>query len=152
MPSTKVFAAVLAALAMPMVNAGPCKPVKPVTTTGSTDAIITTTGLTTGGTEAATGTTEIVATTTADAACTHFTPRVPQPADCGKKGYVTSEGKNIGLPSIAETYADCGNKCGMTVGCKSFSHISTTCNLFTVPVSELGFVANLCYWICYFWC
>ncbi|KAG5655465.1 hypothetical protein KAF25_000714 [Fusarium avenaceum] len=143
MPSTKVFAAVLAALAMPMVNAGPCKPVKPVTTSGSTDAIITTTGLTTGGTEAATGTTEIVATTTAAAACTHFTPLVPQPADCGKKGYpTTSEGKTIGQPVTAETSAECGNKCGMTVGCKSFSHIATTCNLFTVPVSELGFVAS----------
>jgi hypothetical protein len=144
MPSTKVFAAVLAALAMPMVNAGPCKPVKPVTTSGSTDAIITTTGLTTGGTEAATGTTEIVATTTADAACTHFTPLVPQPADCGKKVFVSldGQGKTIGLPSTAETYADCGNKCGMTVGCKSFSHIATTCNLFTVPVSELGVVVS----------
>ncbi|KIL85785.1 hypothetical protein FAVG1_10754 [Fusarium avenaceum] len=143
MPSTKVFAAVLAALAMPMVNAGPCKPVKPVTTSGSTDAIITTTGLTTGGTEAATGTTEIVTTTTAAAACTHFTPLVPQPADCGKKGYpTTSEGKTIGQPVTAETSAECGNKCGMTVGCKSFSHIATTCNLFTVPVSELGFVAS----------
>ncbi|WZH45218.1 uncharacterized protein QYS62_006260 [Fusarium acuminatum] len=143
MPSTKVFAAVLAALAMPMVNAGPCKPVKPVTTSGSTDAIITTTGLTTGGTEAATGTTEIVATTTAAAACTHFTPLVPQPADCGKKGFASNdEGKTIGLPIIAETSADCGNKCGMTVGCKSFSHIATTCSLFKVPVSELGFVES----------
>ncbi|KAM0244127.1 hypothetical protein ACHAP5_006610 [Fusarium lateritium] len=143
MPSTKVFAAVLAALAMPMVNAGPCKPVQPVTTSGSTDAIITTTGLTTGGTEAATGTTEIVATTTADAACTHFTPLVPQPADCGRKGYAaTGEGKMIGLPITADNSADCGNKCGMTVGCKSFSHISTTCSLFNSPVSELGFTPS----------
>ncbi|KAM0329068.1 hypothetical protein ACHAPQ_006856 [Fusarium lateritium] len=143
MPSTKVFAAVLAALAMPMVNAGPCKPVQPVTTSGSTDAIITTTGLTTGGTEAATGTTEIVATTTADAACTHFTPLVLQPADCGRKGYAANgEGKMIGLPITAENSADCGNKCGMTVGCKSFSHISTTCSLFNAPVSELGFTPS----------
>ncbi|KAM0218520.1 hypothetical protein ACHAQD_006903 [Fusarium lateritium] len=143
MPSTKVFAAVLAALAMPMVNAGPCKPVQPVTTSGSTDAIITTTGLTTGGTEAATGTTEIVATTTADAACTHFTPLVLQPADCGRKGYAANgEGKMIGLPVTAENSADCGNKCGMTVGCKSFSHISTTCSLFNAPVSELGFTPS----------
>jgi hypothetical protein len=30
----------------------------------------------------------------------------------------------------------------MTVGCKSFSHIATTCSLFKVPVSELGFVES----------
>ncbi|KAF5665172.1 hypothetical protein FHETE_6788 [Fusarium heterosporum] len=145
MPSTKVFAAVLAALAMPMVNAGPCKP-QPVTTS-STDAVITTTatGITTGGTEAATTTTEAAATTTSGAAsCAYYTPLSNQPADCGKQGRIyNDEGKNIGSSSTVSDSAECGNKCGMTVGCKSFSvNGQGLCKLYNVPFAELGLNFN----------
>ncbi|KAF4991236.1 hypothetical protein FGRMN_7951, partial [Fusarium graminum] len=144
MPSTKVFAAVLAALAMPMVNAGPCKP-QPVTTS-STEAVITTTatGITTGGTEAATTTTGAAATTTSDAACAYYTPLSNQPADCGKKGHIyNDEGKNIGSPSTVTNSAECAKKCGMTVGCKSFSTTAAgQCKLYNLPFSELGINSN----------
>ncbi|KAF4966500.1 hypothetical protein FSARC_5841 [Fusarium sarcochroum] len=159
MPSTKVFAAVLAALAVPMVNAGPCKP-KPVTTSGSTEAILTTTTgtetvpttsgstdlLTTSGTETGTATTETAATTTSGAACTYYTPYTEiVPADCGIKGHAPNCGdKIIGTPIIVKDSAKCGNKCGMTIGCKSFSfnEVSKSCTLYNVLRSGLPFTES----------
>ncbi|PCD37319.1 hypothetical protein AU210_005820 [Fusarium oxysporum f. sp. radicis-cucumerinum] len=95
MPSSKVFAAILAALAM--ADASPCKP-KPVTTSGSTAAV---TGV------------------------------APSCAD-----------KVIGSPITVTDYAQCGNTCGMTVGCKSFSIKGSSCTLYKAPVSSLGYVFN----------
>ncbi|KAM5368843.1 hypothetical protein ACJA88_010783 [Fusarium oxysporum] len=85
MPSSKVFAAILAALAM--ADASPCKP-KP-------------TGV------------------------------APSCAD-----------KVIGSPITVTDYAQCGNTCGMTVGCKSFSIKGSSCTLYKAPVSSLGYVFN----------
>ncbi|KAF5025842.1 hypothetical protein F66182_2064 [Fusarium sp. NRRL 66182] len=144
MPSHKVFAAVLAALAV--VDASPCKP-KPATTSGSTEAILTTTGTETAGT----ATTETVATTTSAAACSHYTPYTEiVPADCGKKGVAPScADKIIGDRLVVKDYADCGNKCGKTIGCKSFSFDSASCDaqqasctLYKALVGELGFYEN----------
>ncbi|KAJ4109327.1 hypothetical protein BFJ63_vAg7200 [Fusarium oxysporum f. sp. narcissi] len=139
MPSSKVFAAILAALAM--ADASPCKP-KPVTTSGSTAAVVTTSGST--DILSSTATTETAATTTTGAACSHYTPYTDiVPADCGKTGVAPScADKVIGSPITVTDYAQCGNTCGMTVGCKSFSIKGSSCTLYKAPVSSLGYVFN----------
>ncbi|KAI3575512.1 hypothetical protein IWW34DRAFT_882031 [Fusarium oxysporum f. sp. albedinis] len=139
MPSSKVFAAILAALAM--ADASPCKP-KPVTTSGSTAAVVTTSGST--DILSSTATTETAATTTTGAACSHYTPYTDiVPADCGKTGVAPScADKVIGSPITVTDYAQCGNTCGMTVGCKSFSIKGSSCTFYKAPVSSLGYVFN----------
>ncbi|EGU87616.1 hypothetical protein FOPG_06781 [Fusarium oxysporum f. sp. conglutinans race 2 54008] len=139
MPSSKVFAAILAALAM--ADASPCKP-KPVTTSGSTAAVVTTSGST--DILSSTATTETAATTTTGAACSHYTPYTDiVPADCGKTGVAPNcADKVIGSPITVTDYAQCGNTCGMTVGCKSFSIKGSSCTLYKAPVSSLGYVFN----------
>ncbi|KAG5747563.1 hypothetical protein H9Q70_009769 [Fusarium xylarioides] len=139
MPSSKVFAAILAALAV--ADASPCKP-KPVTTSGSTAAVVTTSGST--DILSSTATTETAATTTTEAACSHYTPYTEiVPADCGKTGVAPNcADKVIGSPITVTDYAACGNTCGMTVGCKSFSIKDTSCTLYNAPVSSLGYTFN----------
>ncbi|KNB17378.1 hypothetical protein FOXG_15439 [Fusarium oxysporum f. sp. lycopersici 4287] len=139
MPSSKVFAAILAALAM--ADASPCKP-KPVTTSGSTAAVVTTSGST--DILSSTATTKTAATTTTGAACSHYTPYTDiVPADCGKTGVAPNcADKVIGSPITVTDYAQCGNTCGMTVGCKSFSIKGSSCTLYKAPVSSLGYVFN----------
>ncbi|SCO84096.1 uncharacterized protein FRV6_08223 [Fusarium oxysporum] len=139
MPSSKVFAAILAALAM--ADASPCKP-KPVTTSGSTAAVVTTSGST--DILSSTATTETAATTTTGATCSHYTPYTDiVPADCGKTGVAPNcADKVIGSPITVTDYAKCGNTCGMTVGCKSFSIKASSCTLYKAPVSSLGYVFN----------
>jgi hypothetical protein len=139
MPSSKVFAAILAALAV--ADASPCKP-KPVTTSGSTAAVVTTSGST--DTLSSTATTETAATTTTGAACSHYTPYTEiVSADCGKMGVAPNcADKVIGSPITVTDYAECGNTCGLTVGCKSFSIKGSSCTLYKVPVSSLGYVFN----------
>lgn len=136
MPSSKVFAAILAALAV--ADASPCKP-KPVTTSGSTAAVVTTSGST--DILSSTATTETAATTTTEAACSHYTPYTEiVPADCGKTGVAPNcADKVIGSPITVTDYAQCGNTCGMTVGCKSFSIKGSSCTLYNAPVSSLGY-------------
>ncbi|KAF4335823.1 hypothetical protein FBEOM_10317 [Fusarium beomiforme] len=139
MPSSKVFAAILAALAV--ANAGPCKP-KPTTTSGSTAAVVTTSG--TSDILSSTVTSGTAATTTTEAACSHYTPYTEiVPADCGKMGVAPNcADKVIGSPITGVDYASCGNTCGLTVGCKSFSIKGSTCTLYNAPVSSLGYVAS----------
>ncbi|KAF5629006.1 hypothetical protein F25303_10309 [Fusarium sp. NRRL 25303] len=139
MPSSKVFAAILAALAV--ADASPCKP-KPVTTSGSTAAVVTTSGST--DILSSTATTETAATTTTEAACSHYTPYTEiVPADCGKTGVAPNcADKVIGSPITVTDYAQCGNTCGMTVGCKSFSIKGSSCTLYNAPVSSLGYTFN----------
>ncbi|KAF4954006.1 hypothetical protein FGADI_5542 [Fusarium gaditjirri] len=136
MPSSKVFAAILAALAV--ADASPCKP-KPVTTSGSTTAVVTTSGST--DILSSTATTETAATTTTGASCSHYTPYTEiVPADCGKTGVAPNcADKVIGSPITDTDYAQCGNTCGMTVGCKSFSIKGSSCTLYNAPVSSLGY-------------
>ncbi|KAG4263936.1 hypothetical protein FPRO03_09212 [Fusarium proliferatum] len=136
MPSSKVFAAILAALAV--ADASPCKP-KPVTTSGSTAAVVTTSGST--DILSSTATTETAATTTTEAACSHYTPYTEiVPADCGKTGVAPNcADKVIGSPITVTDYAQCGNTCGMTVGCKSFSIKGSSCTLYNALVSSLGY-------------
>ncbi|WKT43493.1 Amino acid/polyamine transporter I [Fusarium oxysporum f. sp. vasinfectum] len=50
--------------------------------------------------------------------------------------------KVIGSPITVTDYAQCGNTCGMTVGCKSFSIKGSSCTLYKAPVSSLGYVFN----------
>ncbi|KAL4728351.1 hypothetical protein ACLX1H_005095 [Fusarium chlamydosporum] len=134
MPSTKVFAAVLAALAVPMVNAGPSLP--GVTTSGTVTAL-------TSGTETGTATTETSAATTTVAACSQYTPFEEPPAACGKQGIAPNcDDKIIGTPSTCVDWTECGNTCGMTLGCKSFSVKGRTCTLYNALVEELNWVAN----------
>ncbi|PCD40929.1 hypothetical protein FGRA07_02200 [Fusarium graminearum] len=132
MPSTKVFTAILAAMAVPMANAGNCKP-KPITTTDVVLPGVTTSGTVTAitsGTETGTPTTETSAATTTEAACSKYTPYELQPADCGKKGVAPNCGdKIIGTPSTCVDWTECGNTCGKTLGCKSFSVKGRTCTL-----------------------
>ncbi|KAH7210698.1 uncharacterized protein BKA55DRAFT_585939 [Fusarium redolens] len=139
MPPSKVFAAILAALAV--ADASPCKP-KPVTTSGSTAAVVTTSGST--NILSSTATTETAAITTTGAACSHYTPYTEiVPADCGKTGVAPNcADKVIGSPITVTDYAECGNTCGMTVGCKSFSIKGSSCTLYKAPVSSLGYVFN----------
>ncbi|KAF5239096.1 hypothetical protein FANTH_10045 [Fusarium anthophilum] len=139
MPSSKVFAAILAALAV--ADASPCKP-KPVTTSGSTAPVVTTSGST--DILSSTATTETAATTTTGAACSHYTPYTEiVPADCGMTGVAPNcADKVIGSPITVTDYAECGNTCGMTVGCKSFSIKDTSCTLYNAPVSSLGYTFN----------
>ncbi|KAF5618544.1 hypothetical protein F52700_12064 [Fusarium sp. NRRL 52700] len=139
MPSSKVFAAILAALAV--ADASPCKP-KPVTTSGSTAAVVTTSGST--NILSSTATTETAATTTTGAACSHYTPYTEiVPADCGMTGVAPNcADKVIGSPITVADYAECGNTCGMTVGCKSFSIKGSSCTLYNAPVSSLGYTFN----------
>ncbi|KAF4487979.1 hypothetical protein FAGAP_11165 [Fusarium agapanthi] len=139
MPSSKVFAAILAALAV--ADASPCKP-KPVTTSGSTAAVVTASG--SSDILSSTATTETAATTTTGAACSHYTPYTEiVPADCGKTGVAPNcADKVIGSPITVTDYAECGNTCGMTVGCKSFSIKGSSCTLYNAPVSSLGYTFN----------
>ncbi|KAF5543608.1 hypothetical protein FMEXI_6935 [Fusarium mexicanum] len=139
MPCSKVFAAILAALVV--ADASPCKP-KPVTTSGSTAAVVTTSGST--DILSSTATTETAATTTTEAACSHYTPYTEiVPADCGMTGVAPNcADKVIGSPITVTDYAECGNTCGMTVGCKSFSIKDTSCTLYNAPVSSLGYTFN----------
>ncbi|KAF5684481.1 hypothetical protein FDENT_6675 [Fusarium denticulatum] len=136
MPSSKVFAAILAALAV--ADASPCKP-KPITTSGSTAAVVTASGST--DILSSTATTETAATTTTGTACSHYTPYTEiVPADCGKTGVAPNcADKVIGSPITVTDYASCGNTCGMTVGCKSFSIKGSSCTLYNAPVSSLGY-------------
>ncbi|KAM0398628.1 hypothetical protein ACHAPZ_007585 [Fusarium culmorum] len=145
MPSAKVFTAILAAMAVPMANAGNCKP-KPVTTTDVALPGVTTSGtvtVITSGTETGTPTTETSAATTTEAACSKYTPYELQPADCGKKGVAPNCGdKIIGTPSTCVDWTECGNTCGKTLGCKSFSVKGRTCTLYKTVVGELGWTAS----------
>ncbi|CAG2004197.1 unnamed protein product, partial [Fusarium graminearum] len=145
MPSTKVFTAILAAMAVPMANAGNCKP-KPITTTDVVLPGVTTSGTVTAitsGTETGTPTTETSAATTTEAACSKYTPYELQPADCGKKGVAPNCGdKIIGTPSTCVDWTECGNTCGKTLGCKSFSVKGRTCTLYKTVVGELGWTAS----------
>ncbi|EKJ68677.1 hypothetical protein FPSE_11123, partial [Fusarium pseudograminearum CS3096] len=145
MPSAKVFTAILAAMAVPMANAGNCKP-KPVTTTDVALPGVTTSGTVTAitsGTETGTPTTETSATTTTEAACSKYTPYELQPADCGKKGVAPNCGdKIIGTPSTCVDWTECGNTCGKTLGCKSFSVKGRICTLYKTVVGELGWTAS----------
>ncbi|KPA44700.1 hypothetical protein FLAG1_02437 [Fusarium langsethiae] len=145
MPSTKVFTAFLAALAMGTANAGNCKP-KPVTTTDVALPGVTTSGTVTAitsGIETGTATTETSAATTTEAACSKYTPYELQPADCGKKGIAPNcADKVIGTPSTCVDWTECGNTCGKTLGCKSFSVKGRTCTLYKTVVDELGWTAS----------
>ncbi|QPC73417.1 hypothetical protein HYE68_004169 [Fusarium pseudograminearum] len=145
MPSAKVFTAILAAMAVPMANAGNCKP-KPVTTTDVALPGVTASGTVTAitsGTETGTPTTETSAATTTEAACSKYTPYELQPADCGKKGVAPNCGdKIIGTPSTCVDWTECGNTCGKTLGCKSFSVKGRTCTLYKTVVGELGWTAS----------
>ena len=151
MPPTKVFAAVLAALAVPMVNASPCKPKAPTTTDAALPGITTsetvtalTSGALTSGTETGTATTATSPATTTEAACSQFTPVEPQPFDCGKTGTAPNcADKIIGTPSTCVDWQECGNTCGKTVGCKSFSIQGNTCTLYETIIEELGFTPGL---------
>lgn len=146
MPSTKVFAAVLAALAVPVVNASPCKPKAPTTTDAALPGITTSETVTalTSGTETGTATTATSPATTTEAACSQYTPVEPQPFDCGKTGTAPNcADKIIGTPSTCVDWQECGNTCGKTVGCKSFSVQGSTCTLYETLIENLGFTPGL---------
>lgn len=146
MPSTKVFAAVLAALAVPMVNASPCKPKAPTTTDAALPGITTSETITalTSGTVTGTATTESSPATTTEAACSQYTPFEEQPAECGKTGTAPNcADKIIGTPSTCVDWKECGNTCGKTLGCKSFSVQGSTCTLYETLIEDLGFTPGL---------
>ncbi|CAG7563298.1 unnamed protein product [Fusarium equiseti] len=146
MPSTKVFAAVLAALAVPMVNASPCKPKAPTTTDTALPGLTTSETVTalTSGTATGTATTESSPATTTVAACSQYTPFEEQPAECGKTGTAPNcADKIIGTPSTCVDWKECGNTCGKTLGCKSFSVQGSTCTLYDTLIEELGFTPGL---------
>lgn len=186
MPSVKVFTAVLAALAVPLAGASPCRP--KVTTTATTSLTASTTETASSSTETAstgstgstgkgtdttatsttaseTGSTTVSvsttetqssetqssstvsasASTTSSGACTYYTPLEPAPEDCGNLGFADDvEGKVIPSDSTANSAKDCGNLCGKTIGCASFSFndyaVGTSpCTLYNVPRTQLGF-------------
>ncbi|KAJ4328419.1 hypothetical protein N0V84_001103 [Fusarium piperis] len=181
MPSAKVFTAVLAALAVPLVSASPCRPKVTTSLTASstesasstetantgstgkgTDTTATsTTASETGSTTISVSTTETQssetessstvsasASTTSSGACTYYTPLEPAPEDCGNLGFAEdADGKIIPSDNTASTVKDCGNLCGKTIGCFSFSFndyaVDTTpCTLYTVPRTDLGFSSD----------
>ncbi|KAM0424220.1 hypothetical protein ACHAPT_010592 [Fusarium lateritium] len=193
MPSAKVFTAVLAALAVPLAGASPCRPKSTTsivastetasssttgkatdTTATSTNSVATssTTGISvsvsttetqSSSTESQSSNTETQpsssetqssstisasASTTSSGACTYYTPLEPAPEDCGNNGFADStEGVTIIGDNTAYTVKDCGNLCGKTLGCVSFSFNdyaidSSPCTLYTVPREQLGFYGD----------
>ncbi|KAF4469814.1 hypothetical protein FALBO_3254 [Fusarium albosuccineum] len=163
MPSVKVFAAVLAAMALPIASAGPCKPKTSTTlgsttsgtetgtetsaTTGTTDISVSTTAT---GTDTETGT----QTTTTDAsstteACAYYTPISPVPVTCGQAGHALDcLNKIINTDVKVTTSADCGNLCGRTAGCVSFSFkpvpqgSDSQCTLYSASLNDINFMPN----------